>query len=336
MKNPKRPNPKLNKILNILAIILFLFSAGLLSNEYILKPIQSKKVIEEAKELYHPVSDAVPDSITAVPSILPEKDRDPLEEAFSNYDEYGRLKEFSDLLRVNPDVKGWIAIPGTNIDYPVLQTSSEDSEYYLTRNLYKETDKMGSIFIDVNSSVEDKTRNLIIHGHNMTSTDNMFHYLLKYDSIDYYKEHPVIHFDTIYEKGTWKILSVFKANANITDDFFYYTKSVFSDDDDYLEFIYQLRVRSLYNLPVDINENDSIITLSTCSYELDNYRTVIVARKVREGEDESVDTDQAVKNPAILYPANWYQTYGGKAPVITSFVNALQNGDINWYKKIDP
>lgn len=336
MKNKKPLKPKINIILTAMSLILFLFSVGLLANEYIIKPMKSKAVIEESKELYHPVTETESDTVTDSPNVITKESEDTaVPEEISDFDESGRLKEFSDLLKVNSDVKGWIRIPGTNIDYPVLQSSKDDPEYYLTRNLYKETDKMGSIFIDINSSVEEKTRNLVLHGHNMTSTDNMFHYLLKYDNIEYYKEHPLIEFNTIYEKGMWKIISVFKANANITEDFFNYTKAVFADDADYLEFIYKLRVRSLYNLPVDINEKDSVITLSTCSYELDNYRTVIVARKVREGETDIVDVEQAVKNPSVLYPANWYDNYGGTPPVITNFADELKKSEINWYKAND-
>lgn len=321
----------LNHFLTGLAIILIIFSLSLLIHEYIIKPMKSNAVIEQTKELYHPVNEtiAIPTEAITIPD---EKEQMSTTEEISDRDELGRLKEFSSLLKLNADVKGWIKISDTNIDYPVLQSRTDEPEYYLTRNINKETDKMGSIFIDVNSSVENKTKNLVIHGHNMTSTDNMFHYLLKYDDISYYKEHPLIQFDTIYEKGLWKIISVFKANANITDDFFNYTKSIFKDDASYLDFIYELRARSIYNLPVDINEEDSIITLSTCSYELDNYRTVIVARKVREGETEAVDVEQAIKNPSILYPANWYGVYGGKAPTLKGFENALNDGEITWYK----
>jgi sortase B len=295
--------------------------------------MKSNAVIEQSKELYHQINETVDNNPTDTAKTIPDKiEKTDKAEESSAFDELGRLKEFSELLEINTDIKGWISIPGTNIDYPVLQSLGSDPEYYLTRNINKETDKMGSIFIDVNSSVEDKTKNLVIHGHNMTSTDNMFHYLLKYDSIDYYIEHPLIQFDTIYEKGTWKIISIFKANANVTEDFFNYTKSTFKDDTDYLEFIYQLRTRSIYNLPVDTNENDPIITLSTCSYELDNYRTVIVARKVREGESTTVEVEQAAKNPAILYPANWYGVYGGKPPVLKDFADALRAGEVAWYR----
>lgn len=337
MKHTKKQRLKSNKILTSFAIILLVFSLVLLLNEYIVKPLNSKRVIEEAIELYRPVNVKDTNIVTDTPSVNMEETKDSEQVIVpSKYDEKGRLTEFTDLLEINSDVKGWIQIPGTNIDYPVLKSSAEDPEYYLTRNLTKETDKMGSIFIDVNSNVEDPTKNLVIHGHNMTSSDNMFHYLLKYNDLAYYRKHPIINFDTIYEKGKWKIISIFKANANITEDFFNYTRSSFTDDADYLDFIYQLRVRSLYNIPVDINEMDSIITLSTCSYELDNYRTVIVARKIRENETETVDVAQAVKNPAILYPANWYLTYGGQSPVITTFQTALKDGQITWYYEINP
>jgi len=103
-----------------------------------------------------------------------------------------------------------------------------------------------------------------------------------------------------------------------------------------LEFVYQVRVRSLFNIDdVDINENDRILTLSTCSYELENYRIIIVARKVRENEDLTVITDNIKKNKNVLYPDSFYKHYGGKAPLIPSFEEALQEGLIPWYKPTD-
>ena len=104
----------------------------------------------------------------------------------------------------------------------------------------------------------------------------------------------------------------------------------------FLNFIYQLRIRSIYNIDaVDINENDQIITLSTCSYEVKNYRTVIVARKLREGEDPFVDVDRVTLNTEPLYPSTWYYRYGGKAPKLTqTFEEALENGEIKWYQPV--
>jgi sortase B len=253
------------------------------------------------------------------------------EEKLEEFKERGILQKFWMLLNANPDVKGWIKIEGTNIDYPVLQPAEgEDPEYYLRRNIFKKEDKCGSIFIDESCALD--TKNIVLHGHNMTSTDNMFHYLLQYDKLSFYKDHPTISFDTIYKTGEWKIFAVIKTEGVAKKSgIFDYTISDFKDKSEFLNFIYQLRERSIYDLPVDINQKDKILMLSTCSYEIKNYRTVIIARRIREGEDSDVAVDKAKKNKNPLYPAGWYIKFGGDPPILTSFEKALETGEITWY-----
>jgi sortase B len=80
-----------------------------------------------------------------------------------------------------------------------------------------------------------------------------------------------------------------------------------------------------------VNEDDQILTLSTCSYEFTGFRTVVVARKVRPGEDESVDVQLATVNPSPLYPDVYYQANGGTRPDSLTFKTAYAKGLINWY-----
>jgi sortase B len=163
----------------------------------------------------------------------------------------------------------------------------------------------------------------------------MFHYILKYKKMYFYQEHPVIKFDTIYQTGYWKVFSVFLTNGtSVKEPLFDYTVSEFKDNEEFLDFVYKLRVRSLYNIDtVDLNENDQLLTLSTCTYEVKNYRLVIVARRVREGEDLTVDTESVTENPEPLYPYSYYYDYGGKAPKIPeTFIKALAEDKITWYK----
>ena len=157
--------------------------------------------------------------------------------------------------------------------------------------------KAGSIFIDAASSSRRKLQELGYPCHNMTSSDDMFHYLLKYHEINFLVEHPIISFYTIYEEALLNFFSIYITPVNNDrGDFFPFTKTEFESDQDFMEFIYQTRLRSLFDMDdVDINEADRILTLSTCSYELPNYRTIIVARKVREGEDPTVNTDYLKK-----------------------------------------
>lgn len=259
-------------------------------------------------------------------NLAPQQNQDP------DRDSQGRLNKFRGLMTVNADVKGWLTVPGSNINYPVLQSKNDDSEYYLARNIYRKADKYGSLFIDEKSSVEDNTRNVVIYGHNMTVSGNMFHQLVGYQQLVYYIDRPVINFDTIYQTGKWKIFAVIITNGSSKDEnLFDFTRSEFTNSSDFLNFVYQLRVRSLYNVNVDVNENDLLLTLSTCSYELDNYRTVVIARKIRDGENPEVDTESAAKNKNPLYPQSWYDTYGGSPPKVSTFEEASKSGEIKWY-----
>lgn len=357
--------------LRIIFTIGFVVFSALFINEVLIQPYKLKKTIEKARELYNYTdyidgqdnrpeeiqdnntdmnnSDSNPDIDNAddnAETLERDPDSDKGKAALNdpNRDEMGRLIKFKKLLEVNDDVKGWIRIDNINgendtkIDYVVVQSGPEDPEFYLTRDwATKSYLKAGSIFLDYASSVETGTKNLVIHGHNMTSSDDMFHYLIKYKELDFLKEHPLIRFDTIYEEGLWKIFSVFiTPGDNKRGDFFSFNRSTFKDDKDFLEFVYQVRVRSLFNIiDVDINENDRILTLSTCSYELDNYRIIVVARKVRENEDATVNTDNIKKNKNVLYPESFYKHYGGKPPVIPTFEAALQDGLIPWYNPMD-
>lgn len=340
------------KIFRILCMIGFVVFAILFVNEVIIQPYRIKKSIEYTRELYNkptkiPVTvgptptQAVNATVAPTPSVPPTPTPDP------NRDAQGRLLQFKDLLAVNDDVKGWLTIPDTNIDYVVVQAADGNQEYYLDKDIKLDYSKAGTLFIDSHGSVENKSQNLVIHGHNMISTaEKMFHYLLKYSTtkngngaLSYYQKHPLITFDTIYNTGEWKIFAVFITNGAATkrDSFFDYTRTDFKDTSDFLNFVYQIRNRSMLNIDsVDIKDTDQLLMLSTCSYEADNYRTVVVARKVRDGEDPSVDVDTVTKNINPLFPESYYYRYGGEAPQLpATFEEALKNGTISWYTPSD-
>lgn len=336
--------------INKYKILRYIFTAGffiftyLFINDLFIQPYLTNKSLKQIDELYVqpslsptdlPLTEGVtPTSVPSISATVTLAAEVSVVVQDPNRDEKGRLKQFSKLLDTNEDVKGWITVPGTNIDYVVLQSSKDKPEYYLTRDINKKKLKAGSLFLDYKSSVEEGTQNLVIHGHNMTSTDNMFHHLLDFKELDFYKANPVFTFDSILQTGQWKIFSIFITNGTSEkESLFNYTRAKFSDSSDFLNFVYQLRIRSIFNIDdVDINENDEILTLSTCSYEVKEYRTVIVARKIRVGENANVDVESVTENPYTLYPKTYYYRYGGKAPKFTaSFEVALEDGDIKWY-----
>jgi sortase B len=253
-------------------------------------------------------------------------------------DEEGRLLQFKDLLDANKHVKGWIK--DSTMDYVVLQSAKNNPEYYLFKDFFGDYYKAGSLFLDYRSSVERPSQNFVIHGHNMISTpEKMFHYIKFYKDVSYYKKHPIISFDTIYEEADYKVFAIIKTTPKANKDYFFeYRQSSFKDSSDFLNFVYQVRIRSLITVgDVDINEKDSLLTLSTCSYEVDNdYRTVVFARKVREGESSKVNMKTVKVNKKPLYCDDYYKQNGGKAPKLpATFEKALEKGDINWYTPLE-
>lgn len=340
---PKNPKFPYIKIIRYLCLISFIVFTALFINESVIQPYRIKKSADRARELYNkpseaPTATASPASPapTAAVAALPTPAVTATPTPDPNRDDQNRLLQFKDLLDANEDVKGWLTIPDTNIDYVVMQTGADDPDYYLDKDFNKEKSKAGTLYLDYRASVKEDSRNMVIYGHNMVSTtEKMFHYLLNYKKLSYYKKHPLINFDTIYSTGQWKIFAVFITPPDPDNkDFFEFRRFKFKDSSDFLNFAYQLRIRSVLNIDaVDINEDDQLLMLSTCSYEVgDNYRTVIVARKVRDGEDTSVDVENVSVNETPLYAGDYYKRYGGKAPELAdTFEEALADGDINWY-----
>ena len=284
----------LRKIVFLVALVVFFVSGGLLLNDLIFLPAQNQGITDDIKQIYYQSS----------PSTSSQAE----EQELSFQERMEALKT------VNPDIKGWIQIPNTVIDYPVLQSPVSDPEYYLTHDYRKEYTKYGSIFADSNCTLDGTCQNIILYGHHMND-GQMFADILNYTDLDFYKTSPVFTFHTDSYEGQWKVVSVFRTNTlSSQGEPFAYNQIGFSSESAFLNFAYQLKIRSILDIPVDILPTDELVTLSTCSYELDEFRTVVVARRVREGEDATVDVSQASWNNRVVYPDGWYERYGGSKP----------------------
>ena len=164
-----------------------------------------------------------------------------------------------------------------------MQTS--DNEYYLDHNLNQEYDKNGSIFMDTACDVIKPSTNFILYGHHMQS-GKMFGDLDKYSSKSYYEKHKYIDFDTIYEKGIYEVMYVFRSRVYSEEDvvFKYYQ---FIDAMSEVEFnsnMKEMAAVSLYDTGVTASYGDRLLTLSTCDYQEKNGRFVVVAKKVAKKE----------------------------------------------------
>ena len=190
------------------------------------------------------------------------------------------LPEYQTLYSLNKRLIGWVKIDDTYIDYPVLQTVNND--YYLNHNFDQEEDKNGSIFLDKDCSIYPRSTNLILYGHHMRS-GRMFGQLNKYSSEKFYKEHKYIQFDTIYEKGTYEVMYVFRSKiyeeSEIVFKYYQFTDAV--SETEFESNMMQMADMSLYDTGISAEYGDELLTLSTCDYYTSDGRFVVVAKKIR-------------------------------------------------------
>ncbi len=164
--------------------------------------------------------------------------------------------DFAALSSVNPDIVGWIAIPDTNISYPVVQ--ADDNRKYLDVSFKGGRSDAGTPFADSNNNLRSLDANTIIYGHNMgAGRTDMFGELLSY------KDRAFFDFDTVYERhGWWKVVAVIEYDIRSKD--FDYLYLWFDDDTAFMEWVSSAVERSLHASDVEISPNDRILTLSTC------------------------------------------------------------------------
>ena len=255
-------------------------------------------------------------------------------------------EEYATLYAANDDFVGWLNIPGTNVDYPVMQSDPSEEfvpcksytdygycdqcssilandgagahEFYLHHSFDNYYSFAGTIFADYEGEfdVDAMPNNTILYGHNMRY-EHQFTALNNYRTdIGFLRLSPVIHFDTLYQKNQYKIFAVFLTNTREDQGevFDYYNNVSFESSSEFYDYVLECMDRSMYETGVDIEYGDEFLTLSTCdaSIGLDDMRLVVVARKVRENESPTVDPDGIVRKNSIKYCEAYIRAYGDK------------------------
>lgn len=244
------------RFLQVILALIFFISAGIFSYQMVYLPMKNREAVERLKEDF------------------PEGDFPSGKEPAGEEGQVPSV-DLAALREKYPDIQGWLTIPGTGIDYPVLQSGKDRSEYYLRRNYQGEWDINGSLFLQWNCKVPDG-RNVIIYGHNMNS-GAMFGTLDNYADAGYCREHPTIYFQTMDGIAEYEIVSVMKADIRI----FPFQQAEFQDMKGLRDYLLQAKALRLF----EIRENDKseeaeqVLTLVTCSYEWKNARNVVVAVK---------------------------------------------------------
>lgn len=186
--------------------------------------------------------------------------------------------DFEGLKQTNPDVVGWIKIPGTNIDYPILQNQEEEDDYYLERTLDGQVGLPGSIYMEKYDSPDFSDNISILYGHTLHD-GTMFSELKKYRERDFFDKNPYIYI--YYPEGVKK----YQNFASVAfDDRYLIMSYAFTYDKDFNQYISDLKacIDGNVNEDLDVKFGDTIITLSTCIDEFPDQRWLVNAVLVDE------------------------------------------------------
>lgn len=189
------------------------------------------------------------------------------------------LREYSTVFLMNPDMVGWIKIPGTKVNYPVLQNMDEIN-YYLKRDFYGQSARHGSIYAHEMADFNAPSDNITLYGHNMAD-GTMFAGLHAYEDPEFYKEHPYILFDTLTSHQIYKIVAVFYTTDDPIKGFPYH-EFTDGDEHEFNLFVEECKSLSMYDTGVNPVYGNKLLTLSTCDHDIfdDHGRFVVVAMKI--------------------------------------------------------
>ena len=187
------------------------------------------------------------------------------------------LPEYTVLYEQNNDLIAWLRIDGTNINYPVMHTP-DDPQFYLRRAFDKSKSYSGTPFLDANCTIDGGI--YIVYGHNMND-GTMFRHLSDYSKEEFWKEHPTIRFNTIYERGEYEVMSAFYSRVfwSTDDDFKYYGDTDLTNKEVFDSYVENVTKAALYDTGVTAEYGEPLLVLSTCAYHVADGRFVVVARK---------------------------------------------------------
>lgn len=193
----------------------------------------------------------------------------------------GEMTGFDSLLQINPDLKGWISIPGTALSLPVVQ--GKDNDWYLTHDFYGKQDRHGTIFADCEANLTTGTPNIVLYGHHMRD-GSMFGILKEYRDAAFCREHPSFFLYLSGEEREYEVYAVlrndiFEGNGA---PFQYYDYKEISDEETFEEYGRILAENAIYDTGVEVQAGDELVTLCTCDYGSEDQRLLVVGRKKRQ------------------------------------------------------
>lgn len=254
-RKERRKSDMVYNIAMVVCLVVFLVSGGMLVKRY----FEDRQAENEFAELQSMID---PNAATG-------------EGAESNSAKFAALRE------QNSDFIGWISIEGTNLNFPVMYAPN-NKDFYLRHDFSKEYSVYGVPYLDEKTTLgaNDQSENLIVYGHNM-KTGTIFGCLTGYKKADYYTEHPLIQFDTVYGDGTYEVFAAFSIDV-AQDTSFVYNQYVDMDEETYNTYVDEVISRSDVDSGIRPEYGEQLLTLSTCEYSSDNGRYVVVARRVED------------------------------------------------------
>lgn len=181
--------------------------------------------------------------------------------------------DFQKLAKTNADIAGWLILPDSEINYPVVY--APDNEYYLKRLFNQRKNDAGTLFIDARNQRSLQDANTVIYGHNMKN-GSMFAAITRYKDQSYYDKHPRAYLMTPQGKYVIELFAGFVSSVD-GDSW----ERSFGSSEDYARWIERMRKKSTFDSPVQMDAASQCVTLSTCSYEYDNARYVAMGKLTR-------------------------------------------------------
>lgn len=282
----------------VLAVALFFIGA------VVMKYVKGANELKRAKDLYDPASTPSNDIW-----VTPDEVKDGS----------GVTQDFQELYKVNEDVIGWINIPDTKMDSPVVL--GDDNVYYLDKTIEHRNNPFGVPFADYRSVIIDdfQSTNVTIYGH-AAKDGSYFAPVKEYKDVEFYKKHPTLVFNTLYGKGEYKVIGMFMEDVRASNPKrFAYHLAIDMNEEELMDYVDNVTKRSYFTTDVDVQAGDHLVTLSTCDTEIDSststpYRVVLVARKIRDGESRTVNVEAAKENTSMIMPDGWVSKKGKDNP----------------------
>lgn len=270
-----------------IAVIILLAITLLGSGIYLFNYFwEGKQEADRYNELANIVQDSRQESASTAPTetTLPEGTDDDVEfvpdpDNLTPEETFPAIPDYKKLHEMNSDFVGWIRIEGTKLNYPVMQTTVNNPDYYLYRNFDKENSTRGSIFARAECDVFAPSDNVTLFGHTMKD-GSMFACLHDYADKATWDNNSLIFFDTTEEYHVYKIFAVFKTSANLGEGFSYHKFVDAANAQEFDEFVSTCKKLAFYDTGITPVYGDKLICLSCCEYTLDNGRLVVAAVRI--------------------------------------------------------